>query len=179
MLSYRDVANCVHDYFIVDVIFLSTGLQGSCRTSQLPGVEAVRPDSTMSGRQQQQQQQQSASGVGRRRCDGKDHLEAGSSVQDEDSKFECQHCGKTFLSTSQLKRHTLTHTGERKHECLECGKRFAKKSTLTTHTLTHTGERKHECLECGKRFAQKSNLTRHTLTHSSVKNYECLECGKR
>lgn len=63
-------------------------------------MEAVRPDSSMSG---QQQQQQSTSGVGRHRCDDKNHLKAGSSVPKGEEKLECQQCDKTFENKSQLK----------------------------------------------------------------------------
>ncbi|XP_063857800.1 uncharacterized protein LOC135099399 [Scylla paramamosain] len=61
------------------------GLEAACAGGSGAAVEVVRPGSSMSGRQrrqqqQQQQQQQPASGVGRHRRGGKNHLEAGSSV---------------------------------------------------------------------------------------------------
>ena len=147
----------------------------ACAAGSSAAVEAVRPGSSMSGREQQDQ---SASGVGRRRRDGKNHLEAGSSVHKGENKFECQQCDKTFKCKSLLERHTLTHSGVKNHKCIECGKTFTRKSTLTRHTLTHSGVKNYECKDCVKTFTRKSTLTTHTLTHSGVKNYECKDCGK-
>ncbi|XP_063881682.1 zinc finger protein 347-like [Scylla paramamosain] len=158
------------------------GLDTACAGRRGAAVEVVRPGSSMSGqqrRQQRQQQQQPASGVGRHRCGGKNHLEAGSSVHRGESKFECQQCDKTFLSRQGLDYHTLTHRGVRNYECGECHKKFTTKSHLTRHTLTHSGVRNYECDECSKKFTTKCHLTRHTLTHSGVRNCECDECGKK
>ena len=40
--------------------------------------------------------------------------------------------------TGNIKRHMLTHTGEKQHICPECSKRFAQTSYLKQHMLTHT-----------------------------------------
>ncbi|XP_063853158.1 zinc finger protein 416-like [Scylla paramamosain] len=136
-------------------------------------VEAVRPGSSMSG-QQQQQQQQPASGVGRCRHGGKNHLEAGSSVHRGESKFECQQCDKTFVSRRGLNYHTLTHSGVRNYECGdgvrnyecdECGKRFPTISRLNKHTFRHTGLREFKCDVCGKCFKTKADIAKHMRTH--------------
>ncbi|XP_063853163.1 zinc finger protein 418-like [Scylla paramamosain] len=153
------------------------GLDAACAGGSGAAVEVVRPGSSMSGRwrrQQQQQQQQPASGVGRRRCGGKNHLEAGSSVHRGESKFECQQCDKTFVSRHGLKYHTLTHSGVRNYECDdgvrnyecdECGKRFTTISRLNQHAFRHTGVREFECDVCGKCFKTKGDIAKHVKIH--------------
>ena len=56
-------------------------------------VEAARPGSSTSG---WEQQDASTSGVGKGKCDGKNHLQAGSSLLKGKRKLKCEQCDKTF-----------------------------------------------------------------------------------
>ncbi|VEL15093.1 unnamed protein product [Protopolystoma xenopodis] len=90
----------------------------------------------------------------------------------------CEYCDKQFDRPSLLKRHTLTHTGERPFECKFCGKGFSTRSGVNTHERTHTGQRPYLCRICGRRFAAGSNLIFHKYTHTNTRRHACLHCPK-
>ena len=46
-------------------------------------------------------------------------------------------CGKAFLDSWPLRKHTLTHA-EKYYICPECGKEFADNSKLRRHFLVHS-----------------------------------------
>ncbi|XP_064177664.1 uncharacterized protein LOC135247777 [Anguilla rostrata] len=50
---------------------------------------------------------------------------------------QCPECPKSFCSPSKLRRHCLTHTGQRPYHCIECGKSFRQLAHLKTHQDTH------------------------------------------
>ncbi|NWY22555.1 ZKSC7 protein, partial [Aphelocoma coerulescens] len=54
--------------------------------------------------------------------------------------YECEKCRKRFHTSSHLRFHQQTHTGERPYECPECGKRFQYTSSLLVHQRTHREE---------------------------------------
>uniref|UniRef100_A0A5K3EVS4 Protein krueppel n=1 Tax=Mesocestoides corti TaxID=53468 RepID=A0A5K3EVS4_MESCO len=91
---------------------------------------------------------------------------------------QCSYCDKQFDRPSLLKRHTLTHTGERPFECRFCGKGFSTRSGVNTHERTHTGHRPYVCRICGRRFAAGSNLIFHKYTHTNTRRHQCTQCPK-
>uniref|UniRef100_A0A3B3WRT5 C2H2-type domain-containing protein n=1 Tax=Poecilia mexicana TaxID=48701 RepID=A0A3B3WRT5_9TELE len=45
-----------------------------------------------------------------------------------------------FIRLHQMKDHVRRHTGEKPFDCDTCGKKFSSTTELRAHTKTHTGE---------------------------------------
>ncbi|WAR18152.1 ZNF91-like protein [Mya arenaria] len=50
---------------------------------------------------------------------------------------QCHLCTRSFSSTSDLRRHVMTHTGEKPYECDVCKRKFNRRGNMRTHMLTH------------------------------------------
>ena len=53
--------------------------------------------------------------------------------KDQDGKFPCPHCNKTYLHAKHLKRHLLRHTGDRPYMCHLCKDTFSRSDILKRH----------------------------------------------
>ncbi|WVZ95733.1 LOW QUALITY PROTEIN: hypothetical protein U9M48_041460 [Paspalum notatum var. saurae] len=77
-----------------------------------------------------------------------------------------------FVDSSKLKRHYLTHTGQKDFVCphLGCGKAFSLDFNLRSHLKTHALENYHICHfpECDKRFTSDSKLRAHVKSHEKA-----------
>jgi len=87
----------------------------------------------------------------------------------EKTLYSCNECDKRFHSKWSLKRHMMSHSGEKPHTCDICAKSFASKWQLDLHYRTHTGEKPYSCDICSKRFTTKSHMSRHRRTHVNSK----------
>lgn len=55
-----------------------------------------------------------------------------------DNPLQCAACGVVLSSTSNLKRHFMTHTGERPYRCDVCGVTYTQSNNLKRHYMfTH------------------------------------------
>ncbi|XP_054991416.1 transcription factor E4F1 isoform X2 [Sorex araneus] len=79
----------------------------------------------------------------------------------EDGRYVCVLCHKTFKTGSILKAHMTTHSSRKDHECKLCGACFRTKGSLIRHHRRHTDERPYKCAKCGKSFRESGALTRH------------------
>lgn len=87
--------------------------------------------------------------------------------------FQCKLCHKIFTRSGNLKRHELTHFGEKSWECAYCDYKFFRKEHLIIHERKHTGEKPYVCDLCTHAFSRRDHLKAHILTH---KSYDCGNC---
>ncbi|XP_028654397.1 zinc finger protein 740b isoform X1 [Erpetoichthys calabaricus] len=75
--------------------------------------------------------------------------------------FICDHCYGAFRSSYHLKRHILTHTGEKPFACDVCEMRFIQRYHLERHKRVHSGEKPYQCDRCQQNFSRTDRLLRH------------------
>ena len=100
------------------------------------------------------------------------------------NKIPCPFCGRLFPWTSSLKRHILTHTGDKPYKCPECPLWFTTKSNCDRHLARkhsnnnndilsgrNVPERPFKCQMCpSSTFSSQSNLRKHQHTKHRVNN---------
>merc|ERR1712079_894800 len=73
----------------------------------------------------------------------------------------CGICGKKFVCVTTMKRHLVTHTGEKPFSCKVCGKQYTQKGNLRVHERTHRNDRPFECHVCHQKFYRKEPMQKH------------------
>lgn len=86
--------------------------------------------------------------------------------------WRCNRCMYTAPDIYRIKRHQVTHTGERRYYCPICQARFTAKQSVKTHMRRHTGERPFACSRCPARFSRSQRLASHLQTCSAGAGFE-------
>jgi len=73
----------------------------------------------------------------------------------------CAVCGKNFVCVTTMKRHLVTHTGEKPFSCKICGKQYTQKGNLRVHERTHRNDRPFQCQICHQKFYRKEPMQKH------------------
>ncbi|XP_051572830.1 transcription factor E4F1-like [Myxocyprinus asiaticus] len=79
----------------------------------------------------------------------------------EEGRYICEICEKTFKTTNILRTHMFTHNEEKDFKCEICETAFRTKGSLIRHKRRHTDERPYRCNQCGLAFRESGALTRH------------------
>ncbi|GBM22839.1 B lymphocyte-induced maturation protein 1 [Araneus ventricosus] len=77
----------------------------------------------------------------------------------------CSYCDYSSPIATNMKRHIMSHTGERPFCCSICGQNFVRRDSLVAHMRVHSDERPHKCQICEKLFKTKGTLKSHMIVH--------------
>lgn len=89
----------------------------------------------------------------------------------------CGICGKKFVCVTTMKRHLVTHTGERPFNCKVCGKQYTQKGNLRVHERTHRNDRPFECNICHQKFYRKEPMQKHQWRQHGIGHYKSRPPG--
>ncbi|XP_071635303.1 uncharacterized protein [Temnothorax longispinosus] len=92
----------------------------------------------------------------------------------------CIYCGRRFMDKTSLAKHEESHmpNEQRKYTCDICQKTFHHITDLSMHKKHHDPDKKFDCEVCGREFNRLNNLQRHMLVHQQQQggNEEILSC---
>lgn len=95
-------------------------------------------------------------------------------------KYKCPICSLIFGSNSDLKSHQDTHTDPRPFQCDQCGKTFISQKHLYHHRKYHhtANGMRQLCKLCNRYFSSPSVLKRHhKVVHLRLKEFQCHICS--
>lgn len=89
----------------------------------------------------------------------------------DEKKFTCDICEKTFNKQSSLARHKYEHSG-RERKAID-------RSSCVCVCFVNLGVRPFICDICKKAFKHKHHLAEHRRLHTGEKPFQCSQCFKR
>ena len=84
------------------------------------------------------------------------------STEGPEKRFACPLCPASFLTKSNLSRHSISHSDLKQCVCETCGKGFKDPAALKQHTFSHSGT-EFPCEKCDQRFTSPLYLSRHMV----------------
>ena len=97
----------------------------------------------------------------------------------EDGRWQCPSCPKTYSRVSHLERHMPVHTGNFQFWCEICEKGFCQKTPYEDHMKKHVGGIDVCPYQyCRKSFGSTSGLREHIMTHTGKYPFFCGVCGE-
>ncbi|KAJ2746813.1 hypothetical protein GGI20_001044 [Coemansia sp. BCRC 34301] len=85
--------------------------------------------------------------------------------RDQQRRFDCDICRRSFARQYNLKTHRLTHFPEarasRPFQCPHCPKAFTRKHDLQRHAVLHERTDKYTCPRCAMGFQRKDAMKKH------------------
>ncbi|XP_068226655.1 oocyte zinc finger protein XlCOF6-like [Palaemon carinicauda] len=99
-------------------------------------------------------------------------------AKEEEFKFECNGCKKSYRNRRGLNRHLRVHKGEKPYLCLICNRRYSYKHDLHNHVKNHTNspleihklsdyvDKPFKCGICTQQFSFEFDFERHLKDHN-------------
>lgn len=87
------------------------------------------------------------------------------------SKYICDYCNKEYHRKNSLRVHILTHILGRLFQCEECGKKFLSLAHLIEHGNTHLKVMDRFVCFCGAKYSTRRGYQRHCLKHKSNNDF--------
>lgn len=88
--------------------------------------------------------------------------------------IRCRLCDIVCKSIGKLQDHLNKHLGLKPFNCDECGKPFLSKHHVKLHKRSHTKEKNFKCTKCDKAFRNPGSLRSHQIVHAEKnKEFQC------
>lgn len=98
------------------------------------------------------------------------------------NRVSCPYCPRTFPWTSSLRRHVLTHTGQKPYKCPHCSLLFTTKSNCDRHLLRKHGSQSASSASHGGGSSSSSETSpgsssgNYTMRNVPERPYKCNYC---
>jgi len=98
------------------------------------------------------------------------------------NRVSCPYCPRTFPWTSSLRRHVLTHTGQKPYKCPHCSLLFTTKSNCDRHLLRKHGNQSTSSASQGGGSSSSSETSpgsssgNYTMRNVPERPYKCNYC---
>ena len=83
-----------------------------------------------------------------------------------DRTYVCAMCTAVLHGVALFEQHCMAAHG--RYGCVYCEKLFTQKGNMRRHQLTHTGEKPYRCIVCGVAFKRKEQLTSHEVSSHNI-----------